>query len=237
MEQNTPLLELIAVSKFFESPAGGHTPPVLSSINLVVKQGETLAIIGPSGSGKSTLLNLIGGLDQPSSGQVCLAGKQISSLNQNELARIRNQEIGFIFQQHHLLAQLTVLENVMVPCLAVKKSSDNKASEERARMLLDRAGLKERISYWPGQLSGGERQRVAVVRALINEPKLLLADEPTGSLDRNTSCEMADLLLSLNQQDGVTLITVTHSMELACRMQRVMELRDGSLSPWEKSKG
>ncbi len=233
MTENNPLVELVKVSKYYDAPDGGKNPPVLSDITLEVKEGESLAVIGPSGSGKSTLLNIISGLDQASSGQVRMAGQDLSSLAAEELARIRNQEIGFVFQQHHLLAQLTVLENVLVPCLTLKDASEKRAIEERAHELLARVGLEERVTYWPGQLSGGERQRVAVVRALINQPRLLLADEPSGSLDRAASKEIAELLTELNRKEGITLIVVTHALELANRMGRVLELRDGSLFPLE----
>ncbi|MFH1739855.1 MAG: ABC transporter ATP-binding protein [bacterium] len=235
MEADSPLVTLVKVSKHYESPVGGHKTPVLDEIDLEVGKGESLAVVGPSGSGKSTLLNVIGGLDRPSSGQVYVAGRDLSTLAEQDLAQVRNQEIGFVFQRHHLLGQLTVLENVLVPCLMLDDRSKNKNLEEQARGLLTRVGLEQRMSYWPGQLSGGEQQRVAVVRALINQPRLLLADEPSGSLDRSASQEIADLLTELNQQEGVTLIVVTHNTELACRMGRVLELRDRRLSPLEKS--
>jgi ABC-type lipoprotein export system ATPase subunit len=195
----------------------------------MVRSGDSLAIVGPSGSGKSTLLNIIGALDRPSSGKVLLDGKDITQLNDNQLAEIRNQEIGFIFQLHHLLPQCTTLENVLIPTIVNKNHSNKGEIEKYAKVLLERVGLAERISYRPGQLSGGERQRVAVVRALINRPKLLLADEPTGSLDHANSISLIQLLIDLNLSDGITLIVVTHSQEIASKMSRIYQLTDGKL--------
>jgi len=162
---------------------------------------------------------------------VVFGGRDLATLDDDALAAIRNREIGFVFQLHHLLPQCTVLENVLVPTLAGGTLASRQEAEERARRLLGRVGLGERLDYRPGQLSGGERQRTAVVRALINQPKLLLADEPTGSLDRASSDTLADLLVELNGEEGVALIVVTHSLELARRMSRVLELRDGALVP------
>jgi len=177
------MLKLKNISKQYRSPDGTKTSKILTEINLEVKQGESIAIVGPSGSGKSTLLNIIGTLDTPTNGQIFLDKSDLSKLNNKMLAEIRNRKIGFIFQMHHLLPQLNVLENVLIPTLANTKNSNPVESEKKAKKLLNRVGLTNRISYRPGQLSGGECQRVAVVRALINSPKLLLADEPTGSLD------------------------------------------------------
>ena len=223
------LLELANITKRYNSSDGTDATYVLKDVTLQVAAGESVAIIGPSGSGKSTLLNIIGALDHPTSGRVLLDGKDISQLAEKELATIRNTEIGFIFQLHHLLPQYTVLENVLVPTLVNRKRSEN--SEVAARRLLERVGLADRLSYRPGRLSGGERQRVAVVRALINSPKLLLADEPTGSLDRAAADNLAQLLVELNREEDVTLILVTHSLDLTERMTRVLELRDGTLVP------
>ncbi len=225
------LLELINIAKHYDLPGGLNAPYVLKDVALQIAAGESVAITGPSGSGKSTLLNIIGALDRPTSGRVLLEGRNLSQLNEKELATIRNREIGFIFQLHHLLPQYTVLENVLVPTLVDKSRS--KEAEVTARRLLERVGLEDRLFYRPGRLSGGERQRVAVVRALINNPKLLLADEPTGSLDHATADNLAQLLVELNSEEGVTLILVTHSLELAERMERVLELRDGKLTPRE----
>jgi ABC-type lipoprotein export system ATPase subunit len=223
------MLELINVAKSYESPGAADDLCVLTDINLKVEQGQSLAIVGPSGSGKSTLLNIIGALDYPTSGEVLFEGQDLSSLSEAELARIRNREIGFVFQLHHLLPQCTVLENVLIPTLAGKAWRSREESQQRAVKLLQRVGLEEWASYRPGELSGGQRQRVAVVRALINSPKLLLADEPTGSLDREAAKNIFDLLAELNQSENVTLIAVTHSLRLAERLERVLELGNGVL--------
>ena len=222
------LLEVAGVRKRYDSAEGGEGLEVLKGLDLRVRAGETLAVVGPSGSGKSTLLNIIGGLDRPTAGRVLLAGRDLAELSEAELAAVRNREIGFVFQLHHLLPQCTVLENVLVPTLVADKSV-RAAAVERAMDLLRRVGLAERADYLPGRLSGGERQRVAVVRALINNPRLLLADEPTGSLDRARAEELIALLVELNRQMQITLIVVTHSTALAERMDRVLELRDGVL--------
>ncbi len=229
MPDALPVLRLTNVSKRYSSTDGGGELVVLQGISLDLQGGESAAIVGPSGSGKSTLLNIIGTLDRPSSGQVLLDNEDLSRLDDNQLAAVRNRRIGFIFQGHHLLPQCTVLENVLVPVLATKDASLRNGAEARARRLLDRVGLGARLTHRPGQLSGGERQRVAVVRALINQPKLLLADEPTGALDRASAEKLSDLLVELNREEGVTLIVVTHAPHLARRMKRVFELRDGKL--------
>ena len=226
---SSPLLKLTDVSKCYESPTGAELLSVLCDITLEIERGESVAIIGPSGSGKSTLLNIIGTLDRPSSGQVLLDGQDLSRLDDIQLAAVRNREIGFIFQAHHLLPQCTVMENVLVPTLANKDAALRNGAVERAKGLLEKVGLGARFTHRPGQISGGERQRVAVVRALINQPKLLLADEPTGALDRASAQGLADLLVALNKEEGVTLIVVTHALDLARRMGRVLELRDGQL--------
>ena len=193
----TPILRLAGVSKSYEQI---H---VLRNVNLDVRKGESLAVVGPSGSGKSTLLNIIGTLDRPSAGQVLLDGRDLSQLDDVKLADIRNRQIGFVFQAHHLLPHCNVLENVLVPTLVDKSAKDEAA--QRARKLLDRVGLGHRLTHRPGQLSGGERQRVAVVRALMNQPQLLLADEPTGSLDRASAADLGQLLVELNREPGLTL--------------------------------
>ena len=222
------LLELQNVSKYYESPDNNQPNYVLSDISLNVSNGESLAMIGPSGSGKSTLLNIIGALDRPTSGKVIFDGSDISLMDDKQLSLIRNQEIGFVFQLHHLLPQCTVLENVLIPTLAFKNFRKNDVYDY-ANSLLERVGLKDRLFYRPGQLSGGERQRVAVVRALINRPKLLLADEPTGSLDHASALNLTQLLAELNQKESVALMMVTHSLELALKMSRIFELREGKL--------
>jgi len=220
-----PLIQLQGVTFRY---GDAEDRPVLDRVDLTVLAGETLAIVGPSGSGKSTLLNIIGTLDRPTAGRVLLDGEDLTSLDEEGLAAFRNRRIGFIFQLHHLLPQCSVLENVLIPTLVRGTTSDD---TDRARRLLDRIGLSDRLTHRPGELSGGQRQRVAVVRALINQPAMLLADEPTGSLDRASSENLTDLLLELNAEEGVTLITVTHAQSLAERMGRAYELIDGTLMP------
>jgi lipoprotein-releasing system ATP-binding protein len=223
------MLELVHVAKKYDSPGDKQGLSVLKDITLKVQPCRSLAIVGPSGSGKSTLLNIMGALDHPTGGQVLFDGRDLAALGEKELAQIRNKQIGFVFQLHHLLPQCTVLENVLVPTLADRKRPGTKEVSDRAEHLLERVGLKDFLLYRPGELSGGQRQRVAVVRALINNPKLLLADEPTGSLDKDSSENIAELLVELNKSERVTLIVVTHSLGLAERMGRVMELSDGLL--------
>ena len=214
------LVEFTQVAKSYGSVA------VLTDVNFQLEAGAAVAIVGPSGSGKSTLLNLLGALDQPTRGTVCLAGQDLGQLTENELADIRSRQIGFIFQLHHLLPQCTVLENVLVPTMT--RPADP-AHRDRAIELLTRVGLQHRLEHRPGQLSGGECQRVAVARALINRPQLLLADEPTGSLDHAHAARLGQLLLELNRGEGVALVVVTHSLELAQQLPRQLELRDGVL--------
>jgi len=213
------------VTKTFETAAGSL--PVLTGADLEMNRGEALAITGPSGSGKSTLLYIIGTLDVPTSGEISILGTNPAPLKEKALARFRNREIGFIFQDHHLLPQCSVLENVLLPILA--GGGIGETEEKRAQDLLKRVGLAERLTHRPGQLSGGERQRVAVCRALINEPSLLLADEPTGNLDRHTAASIGTLLLELCKEHQTMLMTVTHSVELAERFPRWCELVDGKL--------
>ncbi len=224
------LLELENISKYYDFPDNSDKNYILNDLTLEVSSGESIAIVGPSGSGKSTLLNIIGGLDRPSSGKVLLDGNDMVQLNDGKLAEIRNREIGFVFQLHHLLPQCTALENVLIPTLVSKDDSHKAETENYAKSLLERVGLAERMSYRPGQLSGGERQRVAVVRALINLPKLLLADEPTGSLDHANSVSLIHLLAELNQNDGIALIMVTHSQEMASQMSKIYQLDDGKIT-------
>lgn len=224
------MLELVHVSKTYPSPGDDKGVSVLKDIDLKLEAGESLVIVGPSGSGKSTLLNIVGALDRPTQGQVLLDGRNLAALDETELARVRNTQIGFVFQLHHLLPQCTVLENVLIPTLADNGRQPAQETNERARTLLDRVGLADFLLHRPGELSGGQRQRVAVVRALINRPKLLLADEPTGSLDRDASQNIANLLVELNQTEKVTLIVVTHSLTLAEHMGEVMELNNGLLT-------
>jgi len=225
-----PFLVLRDVAKSYQSVLDGPAVSVLNGIDLEIQQGETAAITGPSGSGKSTLLNVIGTLDRPTRGQVLLEGQDLAQLDETRLASVRNRRIGFIFQAHHLLPQCTVLENVLVPTLVCDDNQLRQSAPERARRLLERVGLAPRLHHRPGQLSGGERQRVAVVRGLINQPRLLLADEPTGALDRAAAEQMARLLVELNREERVTLMVATHARELAEQMGRRFELRDGRLT-------
>lgn len=222
------LIELISVTKSYQAPDGAPALVVLRNASLAVQRGESLAVVGPSGSGKSTVLNLLGGLDRAEQGSVRFDGHELTAMPEPDLAKFRNRSVGFVFQQHHLLPHATVLENVLVPALAEGKSVAD-AVVERGRKLLQRVGLGGRLDYLPGRLSGGERQRAAVVRALINEPALVLADEPTGALDQASAAEVAQLLVDLNRESGVTLIVVTHNPELAARMGRRLELKSGHL--------
>jgi lipoprotein-releasing system ATP-binding protein len=205
---------------------------VLRGVSLSLESGEALAVMGPSGSGKSTLLHILGTLDQPTSGSVRLDGKDPFVLAECDLADFRNHTIGFVFQDHYLLPQCSVLENVLIPTLAGKH--DRAAAEQRARQLLDRVGLSGRLDHLPAELSGGERQRVAVARALIQRPRLLLADEPTGNLDRHAALAVGELLLDLHRQEQAILVVVTHSAELARTFPRQMEMADGVLQQAER---
>ena len=227
MEPHSILLELVNVAKWY-GQAEPDEPAVIRGVSLTVEAGDTVAIVGPSGSGKTTLLNLMGTLDLPGSGHVFIESHDVSLIDDAMLSHIRNRRIGFVFQSHHLLPQCTVLENVLVPTLVAGGSAEQ--PEERARALLERVGLSQRLHYRPGQLSGGERQRVAVVRALINRPALLLADEPTGSLDHANALSLCRLLVELNREEGTALVLVTHSLELAAQMARHYVLRDGLLA-------
>ena len=222
------LLEIKNLTKTYRAPDGGDAVEVLRSVDLSVAAGETIAITGPSGSGKSTVLNIVGALDRADAGEVLVDGRDVLELGAAEVAAYRSTTVGFIFQLHHLLPQCTVLENVLVPTLA-QRGGDRRAQRERAESLLAAVGLEHRRGHRPGQLSGGERQRVAVARALINQPKLLLADEPTGALDRVNAGRLVDLLAELNRTQGVAVIMVTHAPELAGRMGRLVELVDGKL--------
>ena len=221
----TPFVSMRNVAKSY--PMSGAPPvEVLRRVDLDVAAGESVAIVGPSGSGKTTLLQLLGLLDVPDAGVVTIAGQDLALLDESQRQLLRSEHIGFVFQLHHLLPQLTVLENVLVPAWA---AGNVEAHMDRANQLLERVGLRERRDHRPAQLSGGERQRAALVRALLLQPALLLADEPTGSLDHAGATALADLLVELNRTDGITLITVTHSLELAARMSRCLLLQDGVL--------
>ncbi len=212
------------VSKHYESPGGAVV--VLRDVSLALSPGETLAVLGPSGSGKSTLLNVIGSLDSPTSGTVRLGEIDVTGLAGDELAAFRSRQVGFVFQDHHLLPQCTALENAMLPALAAGSPRDG---ADDARRLLERVGLAERMHAVPGELSGGERQRVAIARAMVNDPPLLLCDEPTGNLDRQTGAEVGSLFLELAQEHDAMLIVVTHDLGLARRFPQCKELRDGVL--------
>lgn len=221
------MIKVSQLSKTYETP--GEAIRVLDHLDLTLAAGETAAIVGPSGCGKSTLLNLLGALDRPTSGSITIGDQDISTFSEEQAAAFRNHSLGFIFQQQHLLPQLNVLENVLVPRLAGDWQEPAADTEQRARQLLESVGLSDRLNHLPWQLSGGEKLRTAVARALINRPKLILADEPTGSLDPASTDTVADLLLDLNRDHGVTLIVVTHNAALAQRMGKTFELRNGKL--------
>jgi lipoprotein-releasing system ATP-binding protein len=209
--------------------ATGEDIRVLRGVDLEVGRGRTVAIVGPSGAGKSTLLHVLGGLDLPTAGRIWLGGREISALDDLELARIRNGFVGFVFQFHHLLRDFTALENVMMPQLIA--GVERSRARRRAHDLLSQVGLAGRVEHRPAKLSGGEQQRVAVARALANEPPVLLADEPSGNLDRETSERLHDVLFELVRDHGTALVVVTHNASLADRTDRVLELRDGVLRP------
>jgi len=218
--------ELVRVAQLFKSYGDGTKQvEVLRGIDLTLFQAERIAIVGASGVGKTTLLHILGTLDRPTSGKVLYEQRDIFTLNEKELALFRNEEIGFVFQFHHLLPEFTALENTMMPCLL--RGMSKKEGVARAESILSLVGLKDRLPHKPGELSGGEQQRVAVARALVLEPKVLLADEPTGNLDTKTGEAVFDLLQELNQIRGVTLIVVTHNLKLAARMSRQIHLVDG----------
>jgi lipoprotein-releasing system ATP-binding protein len=218
--------ELIQVQQLYKSFGNGaKRVDVLKGIDLTFNQGERAAIVGVSGVGKTTLLHILGTLDRPTTGKVLYRGKDIFTLNERELALFRNREIGFVFQFHHLLPEFNALENTMMPCLI--QGISKKEAAFRAETILSLVGLKERLSHKPGELSGGEQQRVAVARALVLEPKVLLADEPTGNLDTKTGESVFHLLQELNQIRGITLIVVTHNLKLASQLPRQINLVDG----------
>lgn len=218
--------DLIQVQQLFKSFGDGmKTVEVLRGIDLAFFQGEKTAIVGTSGVGKTTLLHILGALDRPTAGKVFYEGRDIFTLKEKDLAFFRNREIGFVFQFHHLLPEFNALENTMMPCLI--RGIPQKEAANRAEAILNLVGLKGRLTHRPGELSGGEQQRVAVARALVLEPKVLLADEPTGNLDTKTGESVFALLLELNQIKGVTLIVVTHNPNLAAQMPRQIQLIDG----------
>ncbi|MCG2709675.1 MAG: ABC transporter ATP-binding protein [Thermodesulfovibrionales bacterium] len=217
------MIEVKGLKKSFFLPAG--EVKVLSGIDLSISRGEMLAIVGVSGAGKSTLLHIMGTLDEPTSGNVLYENKDVFSLDDYSLAGFRNKSIGFVFQFHHLLPEFTAYENVLMPGLI--NMSGYEEIKERAEMLLGELGLSERKNHRPGELSGGEQQRVAVARALINEPKVVFADEPTGNLDAHTGEELFKLLLRLNEKKGITFVIVTHNESLSRQCHRVLEMADG----------
>jgi lipoprotein-releasing system ATP-binding protein len=220
------LLKLENISKGYANPLSGKFQPVLNNISFEAEKGESIAIIGPSGSGKTTLLNIIGSLDHPDSGSVYFKNRDITAFSIKEIEKFRNKDVGFIFQMHYLLPQCTLFENVMLPALPDKNDTN---ARERAEKLIKRVGLWEHKDKKPQLLSGGECQRTAVVRALINNPGLILADEPTGALDHENAVKLTDLLLEINREETLTLIIVTHSQEIAERMNRILRLKDGRL--------
>ncbi|HUP21667.1 MAG TPA: ABC transporter ATP-binding protein [Thermoanaerobaculia bacterium] len=221
-------LEVVEVEKAYHT--AHHQVRVLAGVSFGLGAGEALCLTGPSGSGKSTLLHVIGGLEPPTAGHVALDGRDPYRLSEPELARFRNSEIGFVFQDHHLLPQYDVLRNVLLPALASVgrlHRAERAALEDRARGLLAAVGLAQRAGHRPAQLSGGERQRAAIARALINRPSVLLCDEPTGNLDHGTAEKVADLLFELHRAEGTSLVVVTHARELAFRFRRRLDLVDG----------
>lgn len=216
------MLEAKNISKSYATPRGPL--PILNGVTLSLAAGDAISIIGPSGTGKSTLLYILGALDPPTSGEVTLDGRNPFTLSDKDVSEFRNRQVGFVFQDHCLLPQCTVLENVLIPTLV---GSDK--SEERAKQLLDQVGLSHRLDHRPAELSGGEKQRVSIARAMIRGPKLLLCDEPTGNLDRHTAAQVADLLVEINRASKNILVVVTHSAELAGRFPKVFELVEGRL--------
>lgn len=207
---------------------GALSVNVLNNLNLEVNEGQSVSIIGASGSGKSTLLHILGGLDMPTSGRVTLMGNDLGKLGQKQLGDLRNRYLGFVYQFHHLLPEFSALENVMMPLLIGKKPKAE--AEEQAAAMLEKVGLKQRMLHRPSELSGGERQRAAIARALVTRPKCLLADEPTGNLDRKNAQNVLDMMLDLKSELSTSLIVVTHDDELASRFDRVMSMGDGNLS-------
>ncbi len=223
---STPVIELVDVTRQFQ--IGTHVVRALDGINLTIESGEMVAIIGPSGSGKSTLMNTLGCLDQPSSGSFILNGQDVSDLSDNQLAETRSRQLGFVFQSYNLLPRETALSNVELP-LKYSGGYSGKDRRAAARIALDRVGLSDRYDHRPMQMSGGEQQRVGIARALVKNPELILADEPTGNLDTKSSGEVIEMLRSLNEDDGKTIVVVTHDPEVAEAMKRIIAFRDGRI--------
>lgn len=217
------MIKAVNIHKSFD------TLEVLKGVDLSVAKGEIVSIVGPSGAGKTTLLQILGTLDKPNVGEILVDNVDFSKLNEKELAAFRNKHIGFIFQLHQLLPEFTALENVMIPALIAQK--DTKKTKAKANELLDYLGLSDRVEHKPNELSGGEKQRVAVARALINDPALILADEPSGSLDSKNKEELHKLLFDLRDKFGLTVVIVTHDKELAALSDRVIEMKDGKIMP------
>jgi lipoprotein-releasing system ATP-binding protein len=224
---DTPIV-LEARSLCREFRQGPATLRVLDGASLLIRAGERLSIVGSSGSGKTTLLQILGGLDRPTSGSVAIAGRDIHALDEDARGELRNRTLGFVYQFHHLLPEFTALENVAMPLLVRREASGEAA--RRARLILERVGLGERLDHKPHQLSGGERQRAAVARALVTDPRLVLADEPTGNLDGANAAQVFDLMLELNRERGTALVIVTHDLRLAASMDRVLTLTGGILT-------
>jgi lipoprotein-releasing system ATP-binding protein len=225
------IIQLKNISKYYPIPGSGTQRTILDHVSLNISKGQMVGVVGPSGSGKSTLLNIAGTLDKPGGGSVMIGGVDTSGLGDRQLSVLRNERLGFVFQRHHLLPQLSLIENVMLPVIPHHDKKLRATAGERARELLRLVGLQDKLTQKPGQMSVGECQRAALVRALINEPDILLADEPTGSLDRKSADELGDLLLEINSKKGVSMIVVTHAVSLAERMQSVFTLDDGKLTP------
>ena len=222
---NNYLLECQNINKFYQE--GENQTQVLKGVSFAMKPQELVAIVGSSGSGKSTLLHTLGGLDQPSSGEVFIKGQSLQKASESELAKLRNQNLGFVYQFHHLMADFTALENVMMPLLIGRQNKTE--AKDRAEKILDAVGLSHRITHRPSALSGGERQRVAIARALVNNPALVLADEPTGNLDHKTTESIFELIQTLNAEQNIAFLLVTHDMSLAQKLSRCLTMQDGIL--------